>query len=284
MKIKAATIMLLGFVACTSVMAKPHPVNLGKSLIRAANPGALSMPGMPGMPTTFPNNYNSVISSMSYDPNVGSAGTLYATWNFTGTTLPNPMCSSGAHHFPALQVIVRKSGVNKSVHDVSGSYVAPCVQMNQNLTIAFDLGSDQCQLSLFIDGTCALYEQEDSVTCTIAGEFVFLLKNTQFEYAALQLLGTYPNPPAPGQNLTVNCLNVPDWQEHVPTWTYAPNFGHDFYADSVQYRTAPVFQSFKGQSWHYITQYGPIIDAPAPGSQPCDNYDLGIEGPPGPIA
>ena len=136
MRTRIAVAILGLFAVCPQVRAQKNLILLPLDklpLIRVANPGALSMPGM-AMPTTFPNNYASTITA-TYDPSVGSQGTIYLSYNFTGTTSSGntAMCNSGAQHIAKIGIQVVNAGVNKSFHYAQGTGVPPCVELNQTL-------------------------------------------------------------------------------------------------------------------------------------------------------
>lgn len=249
-------VAVLAGLAASQAGAQSLKINL----IRVANPGALSMPGMPGMPSTFPNTYTNT-TSFSFDPNHGSEGTLYVNWNFTGTTGSSPMLyNTTAKHYPTINVEVINNGTGKSVHYAQGGQVAPSAQMNQTLTIAFDIGADQCTLDLFIDGTCLLYEEQDGVTCTVAGAFVFLIRKFQFEYAHSRTQNIGTAYPFPQETWCDPPSDPPDWW--LRNALVQPPTGFlDSAAELV--RSQFIGLAFTGQPWFQLQPFGFPQDVPA---------------------
>lgn len=267
-------ISVFALFVCPQVWAQ-SPKLPAKALVRVANPGALMMPGM-AMPTTFPNTYASDVT-MSFNPNAGSNGTIQANWQFTGTTQTSPMCGSSARHYGKVGVWLYNTAHNtRSWHYVDGasSPVAPCVQMNQTLSLWLDIGTDLCTFDLFMDGTCYLYEQDDEVYCTVAGDFAFLLKKFEMEGATTvdQVVGIY----APWL-LTEYCApssSPADWRGPVG----ADSFGSGYWVSTGwMQRSQLISLSFYGVPWRLISKIGPSGQW-APGPKPiCTNYDHGCD-------
>lgn len=270
--------LLLGLAVCPNVRAQIRPIQLGKALVRTANPGALSMPGMPGMPgmptVTFPNTYNSVVSSYSYDPNAGQGGqgTIYISWNFTGTTQPSPMQSQNTQHTPQVRVNVLYNGVVKSSHYVAGLGVSPTAQMNQTLTLGFDIGTDACDLTLFMDGTCEFAEQNDQVYCNIAGAFVFLIKKFQFEYATAETQTIQNVWPFKQEPWCVPPSDPPDWYLHNGAVFGTTGFR---VASAWLVRSQILGLSFKYEKWYQLQEFGLPMDVDPGPKVVCTQNDQG---------
>lgn len=270
-------LFVLGSILASAALLLPGSVRAqspkipAKSLIRVAHPGALSMLGM-AMPTTFPNTYAST-PTMSLNPNVGSKGTLTISYQFTGTTQSSPMCNQGAQHHPKVTVQILKNGATMSQSTASGYNVAPCVQMNQTIAVSFDLGSDQCSLSMLVDGTCTLAEQDDDVLCSVSGQFAFFIKQWELEGATTVSQVVDGSGPYFLEPYCAPSSDPPDWFGPFASDDYGTGY---WVATELMQRWQLRGLSFYGVKWTPVLPVGPAGEWTAGSSRPiCTMADHG---------
>ena len=227
--------------------------------------------------STFPNTY-AVSKTMSYDPTIGSAGTLTINYQFTGTTSPGPMCNTPATHTPKVTTTLSVKGSNGQYTETAqqfrqGTGVAPCVQMNQTLSMSFDLGSDQCTMDDLLVGSCLLSEEQD-VYCSVAAGFYVYITQSDTEVAITYSQNTHhPAPP--------NGVYVVDWAtpESTPC-DYSPNVVQSSNPQVLQssfFNGLSVCQRRKGapagSAWTCINP-SPIVTPEGDTTlHTCTNYD-----------
>lgn len=265
-KVLAIPILLL---AASSARAQ-EPSNIVKSLFRVVSPGALSMPGM-AMPSIFPNTYDSTITT-SFDQNAGSQGTLYLNYTFTGTTESSPMCNYPAKHYPRISLVVFNNGTLKSTHYAAGYQINPCAEMNQTLTVALDLGLDNCDIAMLVDGECTMSEQEDGVFCTyMVADFATIFKKFQYESATSETQTVRAGLPFPQAPWCGDTSDPPDFFIK----TSATNPTGYFVATATLIRWQRFGSTFKGVPWGKLIPIG-LATAVQAGPKPvCTQYDKG---------
>lgn len=229
---------------------------------------------------TYPNNY-AVARTASFNPSVGTAGTITLSFQFSGSLNPQnyndaQMCSSPAKHYPVALAKLWKNGALMSTSNPSGGQVGPCTNMVQTLLTSFDLAGSGCSLDLILSTTCTITEQSE-IWCTGLGApiVLFQLNALDWENAIVytrEAVGTGGPPYAETEDCTPASTPA-DW--HGPY--YAPDTQH--YRDvALIYRTYPYGGSPKGQPWNPVPVYdhGAEVTTISPGV--CTVKDKGIPG------